>query len=65
MYENKEGESCERHVLHRQTRELVYKLFSYFKCEADTGMPIHDVARVQEHNAEACVIDIAGVQRII
>jgi hypothetical protein len=43
-----EGESHRCQVLHRQVRELVYKVFSYFKCEADTSMPVHDVAKAQD-----------------
>jgi hypothetical protein len=35
------------HVLHRQARELLYKVSSYFKSEADAGMPVHDVAKEQ------------------
>jgi hypothetical protein len=31
-----EGERCRCQVLHRQARELVCKVFSYFKREADT-----------------------------
>jgi hypothetical protein len=37
-----------RQVLHRQAIELVYKVFSYFKREADTDMPVHDVAKAQK-----------------
>jgi hypothetical protein len=37
-----------RQVLHRQARELVYKVFIYFKREADAGMPVHDVAKAQD-----------------
>jgi hypothetical protein len=44
---------------------LVYKVFSYFKHEADAGMPVHDVAKVQERTSEACNISIGSVQRII
>jgi hypothetical protein len=43
-----EGECCRLQVLHRQARELVCEVFSYFKHEADTGMPIHDIAKVQD-----------------
>jgi hypothetical protein len=39
-----EGERRRRQVLHKQARELVYKVFSYFKREAESGMPVHDIA---------------------
>jgi hypothetical protein len=32
-------------VLHNQARRLVYKVFNNVKREADTGIPVHDVAR--------------------
>jgi hypothetical protein len=41
------------------------KSFSYFKCEADAGMPVHDVAKAQECTAEACDISNGSVQKII
>jgi hypothetical protein len=41
-------------VVRRQARELVYKVYSYFKRESDAGMPVHDVAKAQERTAEAC-----------
>jgi hypothetical protein len=31
---NMKGEHYRHQILHRQARELVYKVFSYFKCEA-------------------------------
>jgi hypothetical protein len=40
-----EGERCRCQVLHKQARELVYKVFSYFKREAEAGMQVHDVAK--------------------
>jgi hypothetical protein len=43
----------------------VYKLFSYFKREANAGMPVHEIRKVQERTAEACDINIGSVQRII
>jgi hypothetical protein len=43
-----EDELRRSQVLHRQTRRLVYKVFSYFNYEADAGMPIDDVAKAQE-----------------
>jgi hypothetical protein len=60
-----EGERRRRQVLHRQARVLVYKVFSYFKREADAGMPVHDVAKAQERTAEAYDVSIRSVQRII
>jgi hypothetical protein len=42
-----EGEHRRRQVLHRQARELVYKVSSYFKRDADAGVPVHDVAKAQ------------------
>jgi hypothetical protein len=46
----------------RQTRELVYKVFSYFKRQADdAGMSVHDVVKAQERTAEACDISIKSV----
>jgi hypothetical protein len=48
-----EGERRRRQVLHRQTREMVYKVFSYFKSEADAGTPVHDVAKAEERTADA------------
>jgi hypothetical protein len=43
-----EGEGRRCQVLHRQARELVYKVLSYFKREAAAGMPVHDVAKAQD-----------------
>jgi hypothetical protein len=60
-----EGERRRRQVLHRQAREMVYKVFRYFRREADAGMSVHDVANAQERTAESCDISTAGVQRII
>jgi hypothetical protein len=45
---NMESERRRCQVLHRQVRDLVYKVFSYFKREADAGMPVHDVAKAQD-----------------
>jgi hypothetical protein len=50
-----------RKVLHRQTRELVYKVFSYFKCEADVGMAGHYVSKVRERTVEACDVSLGSV----
>jgi ABC-type proline/glycine betaine transport system ATPase subunit len=60
-----EGERRRRQILHRQARELVYKVFSYFKREENAGMQGHGVAKAQERTAEACDISIKSVQRII
>jgi hypothetical protein len=60
-----EGERRERQVLHRQARELVYNVFSYFKREADAGMPVHDVAKAQKRTAEVQNISIRNEQRVI
>jgi hypothetical protein len=49
-----ESERRRRQIIHRQAREPVYKVFIYFKREADVGMPVHDVARAQELTDEAC-----------
>jgi hypothetical protein len=58
------GERRRRQVLHRQVRKLVYKVFSYFKREADTGMPVHDVAKPQDRTDVACDIIIGIVPKI-
>jgi hypothetical protein len=60
-----EGERRRRQVLQRQARELVYKVFSYLKREADADMPVHDVAKAQGRTVEACDFSIESVQRII
>jgi hypothetical protein len=52
-----DGERRRRHVLHRQARELVYKVFSYFKRETDAGMPVHDVAKAQDVTRVDLVFD--------
>jgi hypothetical protein len=44
---------------------LVYKVFGYFKREADASMPVHDVAKAQERTAEECEISFRSVQRIV
>jgi hypothetical protein len=49
-----EREGRRRKILHRQARQLVYKVFSYFKREADAGVPVHDVAKAQEPKTEVC-----------
>jgi hypothetical protein len=43
-----ESERRRHQVLHRQARGLVYKVFSYFKREADASMPNLDVAKAQD-----------------
>jgi hypothetical protein len=44
-----EGGYRRRQALHRQAKELVCKVFSYFKREADIDidMSVHDVAKAQ------------------
>jgi hypothetical protein len=49
-----EDERRRLQLAHRQVRELVYKVLSYFKRETDAGIPVHDVARTQERTAEVC-----------
>jgi hypothetical protein len=56
-----DGERRRRQVLRRQARELVYKVFIYFKPEPDAGMAFRDVARARECTAEACDIRIERV----
>jgi hypothetical protein len=60
-----EDERRRRQVLHRQARELEYKVFSYFKREAYAGMTVNDIAKAQERTAEACDITTGSMQRII
>jgi hypothetical protein len=60
-----EGERRRHQVLYRQARELVYKVFGYLKSEAHAGMPVHDVAKAQERNAEVCDVSCGSVRRII
>jgi hypothetical protein len=48
VYYSMKGESRRCQVLHSRARELVCKIFSYLKGEADAGMPIHDFAKVQD-----------------
>jgi hypothetical protein len=36
----------------RQARQLVYKVFTYFKCIADAGIPNHSISKAQECTAE-------------
>jgi hypothetical protein len=60
-----EGERRRCQVLQRQARELVYKVFSYFKREADSGLSIHDAAKQQERGAERCDVSIGRVHGII
>jgi hypothetical protein len=50
-----EGERRRCQVLHRQARELVYKVFTCFKSEADAGMPFLDVAKAQDVCVCVCV----------
>jgi hypothetical protein len=50
-----EGECHRQHVLRRQAKEVVYEVFSYFKCEADAGMPAHDVAKAQECTTQVAI----------
>jgi hypothetical protein len=54
-----------RKVLQKKARELVNKVFSYFKREADAGMSIHEATKAQERNAEPCDTSIRNLQRII
>lgn len=32
---------------HKQAKDLVYNVISYFKREVDADMPIHDAAKMQ------------------
>jgi hypothetical protein len=59
------GERRRRQVLHRQARELVYKVFSYFKHEADAGMPVHEVAKAQERTAEVCDVALEVYEELL
>jgi hypothetical protein len=56
-----EGEQCRCQVLHRQDRELVHKVFIYFKHKAEAGMTIHDITKAQECTAKVCDIGITNV----
>jgi hypothetical protein len=44
---------------------LAFKEFSFFKREADAGMPGHHFAKAQERTADEWDISIGRVQRII
>jgi hypothetical protein len=59
-----EGDHRRCQVLHTQARELVHIVFTYFKCEADAGMPVHGITKAQKRSAEAYDISIESVQRI-
>ena len=54
-----------RQVLHRQAREMIYKVHCYFQREAEKHVDFPHVARVQERTAEACGVGIRTVQRIV
>ena len=60
-----EGESSKRQVLHRQAREMIFRVFNFFKREAEAGMPLCDVARAQERTSGACGVGVRSVQRIV
>jgi hypothetical protein len=40
-----------KQVLHIQAKDLIFKMFGYFKCEADTGGPLCDDPKYHEHNS--------------
>ena len=54
-----------RQVLHKQAREMVYKVYSYFLREAEELADLPHVAKVQERTASACDVGIRTVQRIV
>lgn len=61
-----EGENRNRRmVLQTQAKEIIFRVYRYFRKEADAGRPLTDVARVQERTASACGVSIKTVQRII
>jgi len=41
-----------RLVLQKAARCLVLKVFRYFKWEADSGVPVRDVAKFRQHTAD-------------
>lgn len=56
-------------VLHKQARELIYKVNAYFKKEAsaveDNGGPACSVVKCAKQTAEACGVGVRSVQRIV
>lgn len=65
-----EKEKPKREVLHRQAREMVYKVHQYFVNEAremkcPTCATDNSVARTQVRTAKACGIGLRTVQKII
>jgi hypothetical protein len=54
VFLNMKDERCRRRILYRQVRELVYKVSTYLKHEANASMPAHDVVRSEERAAELC-----------
>lgn len=65
-----EGDSIKRQVLHRQAREIVFKVYNYFKNINEQNSAGHhgagrNVANAQETTAEACGVSLRTVQRIV
>ena len=42
-----------RRVLHKQARDMIFKVHAYFKREADNVAPIDSVAKCQERTGNA------------
>ncbi|KAJ4433614.1 hypothetical protein ANN_15924 [Periplaneta americana] len=65
-----QGDTIKRQVLHRQAREIVFKVYNYFKKINEQNSAGHhgagrNVANAQGTTAEACRVGLRTVQRIV
>jgi hypothetical protein len=51
-----------RHILHRQAGDLVFRVFHYFKGEAENGRLVQGGGKSQESAFDACDIDLMTVK---
>ena len=65
-----ENQNKKREVLHRQAREMVYKVYQYFQKEVresscPTCATTSNVARTQMRTATACDVGLRTIQKIV
>jgi len=53
VFSKMENQGLKYHILHRQTRYLIFKVFNNLEHNIKNGMSTHDVAKLQEHTADA------------
>lgn len=60
-----EGKSSKHRVLPGQAREIIFRVYKFFKSEAEAGEPTTNVTKARERTANACGVGLRSIQRII